>query len=64
MKVLKFGGSSIADSKSISNVIEIVKDNTDELCVVVSAIGNVTDLLLNCLKFAKSQKKMTINHCY
>ncbi|MBJ25941.1 MAG: bifunctional aspartate kinase/homoserine dehydrogenase I [Flavobacteriaceae bacterium] len=57
MKVLKFGGSSIADSKSISNVIEIVKDNTDELCVVVSAIGNVTDLLLNCLKFAKSQKK-------
>jgi len=35
MKVLKFGGSSIADSKSISNVIEIVKDNTDELCVVV-----------------------------
>ena len=57
MKVLKFGGSSIADSKSISNVIEIIKNNTDELCIVVSAIGNVTDLLLNCLKFAKSQKK-------
>ena len=57
MKVLKFGGSSIADSKSISNVIGIIKDNTDKLCVVVSAIGNTTDLLLNCLEFAKSQKK-------
>ena len=57
MKVLKFGGSSIADSKSISNVIEIIKNNTDELCIVVSAIGKVTDLLLDCLKFAKNQEK-------
>ena len=57
MKVLKFGGSSIANSKCISNVIDIIKNNTDELCVIVSAIGNVTDLLLNCLKFAKNQEK-------
>ena len=57
MKVLKFGGSSISSSKSISNVIEIVKNNSDKLCIVVSAIANVTDHLLDCLKLAKTQKK-------
>ena len=57
MKVLKFGGSSISSSKSISNVIEIVKNNSDKLCIVVSAIANVTDHLLDCLELAKTQKK-------
>lgn len=49
MKVIKFGGTSVADSKSISKVISIIKSNKDPLLVVVSALGGVTNLLQNCL---------------
>ena len=55
MRVLKFGGSSIANSRNISNVIKIIKGQNDNICIVVSALGNVTDLLLNCLELAKNQ---------
>jgi aspartokinase/homoserine dehydrogenase 1 len=48
MKVLKFGGSSVASSENINKVINIVKEssNTNKVAVVVSALGGVTDLLL------------------
>jgi len=49
LKVLKFGGTSVADSKSISKVISIIKSNEGSLLVVVSALGGITDLLQNCL---------------
>ncbi|MFK5959072.1 MAG: bifunctional aspartate kinase/homoserine dehydrogenase I [Lutibacter sp.] len=48
MKVLKFGGSSVASSENINKVITIVKEsaNSTNVAVVVSALGGVTDLLL------------------
>jgi len=48
MKVLKFGGSSVATSENINKVISIVKESSykNEVAVVVSALGGVTDLLL------------------
>ncbi len=48
MKVLKFGGSSVATSENINKAIEIVKDSalSTEIIVVVSALGGITDLLL------------------
>ena len=48
MKVLKFGGSSVASSESIHKVIGIVKDRAakSNIAVVVSALGGITDLLL------------------
>jgi aspartokinase/homoserine dehydrogenase 1 len=48
MKVLKFGGSSVASSESINKVIHIVKESSfkNNIAVVVSALGGVTDLLL------------------
>ncbi|MDO9038246.1 MAG: bifunctional aspartate kinase/homoserine dehydrogenase I [Lutibacter sp.] len=48
MKVLKFGGSSVATSENINKALEIVKDSalTTEIIVVVSALGGITDLLL------------------
>ena len=49
MKVLKFGGTSVADSKSISKVISILKKNDDNLIIVVSAFSGVTNLLQDCL---------------
>jgi aspartokinase/homoserine dehydrogenase 1 len=48
MKILKFGGSSVASSQSISQVLEIVKQisKSDKTIVVVSAFGKTTDKLL------------------
>jgi len=48
MKVLKFGGSSVATSENINKVISIVKESfyKNNVAVVVSALGGVTDLLL------------------
>ena len=49
MKVLKFGGTSVADSKSISKVISILKSNDDNLIIIVSAFSGITNLLQKCL---------------
>ncbi len=48
MKVLKFGGSSVANAANIEKVVNIVlaQTNTDKIAVVVSALGGVTDGLL------------------
>ncbi|MFI3277850.1 MAG: bifunctional aspartate kinase/homoserine dehydrogenase I [Rikenellaceae bacterium] len=46
MKVLKFGGTSVGSIESLGNVQKIVNSSTDELVVVVSAFGGVTDLLI------------------
>ncbi len=47
MKVLKFGGSSVANAENIKKVIEIVgrEKDGDQLVVVASALGKVTDQL-------------------
>ena len=52
MKILKFGGSSIANQLCINNIIDIVK-NESKCVVVVSAISGVTNLLNNCMNKAK-----------
>lgn len=49
MKVLKFGGTSVADSKSINNVISILEDNDEPLFIIVSAFGGITNLLQKCI---------------
>ena len=48
MKVLKFGGTSVANSKNIEQVLQIVKDlsQEDQLVVVVSAMGKTTNALI------------------
>lgn len=47
MKVLKFGGTSVANSQNIKLVLDIVSNKAKEekLIVVVSAFSKVTDLL-------------------
>ncbi|CUS06724.1 unnamed protein product [Tuber aestivum] len=47
MKVLKFGGTSVANAQNIKLVLEIINQNSkqDKLVVVVSALSKVTDLL-------------------
>jgi aspartokinase/homoserine dehydrogenase 1 len=48
MKVLKFGGTSVANSQNIKLVLDIVlnKAKQDKIIVVVSAFTKVTDLLV------------------
>ena len=53
MKVLKFGGTSVANSKSISHVIHILqKNDIANNVIVVSALGGITDLLISMLSKA------------
>ncbi len=46
MKVLKFGGTSLGDSRKIKNVVELVSSNNNNCIVVCSAMGGVTDDLV------------------
>lgn len=46
MKVLKFGGSSVASVNSILNVKKIVEAIEEPVIIVVSALGGITDKLL------------------
>ncbi|QLG46641.1 bifunctional aspartate kinase/homoserine dehydrogenase I [Costertonia aggregata] len=56
MKVLKFGGTSVASAKNIRLVKDIVaKSKTERIIVVVSALGGITDLLLNTARLASQQ---------
>lgn len=50
MKVLKFGGSSVANAENISRVIAIVQKalEKEKIIVVVSALGGITDTLIQC----------------
>ena len=46
MKVLKFGGTSVGSVKGLTNVKRIVEAAEEDLIVVVSALGGITDRLL------------------
>ncbi|MEE9362150.1 MAG: bifunctional aspartate kinase/homoserine dehydrogenase I [Cellulophaga sp.] len=52
MKILKFGGTSVANSNTITQVKNIVANNNDTQIIVVSALGGVTDLLLEAANLA------------
>ena len=44
-QVLKFGGTSLADTSRITNVLDVIRSQTKSTVVVVSALAGVTDLL-------------------
>ncbi|MFK7808768.1 MAG: bifunctional aspartate kinase/homoserine dehydrogenase I [Saprospiraceae bacterium] len=57
MKVLKFGGSSVAKPERIQSVIDILNDyykSGEQFTVVFSALGGITDSLINMSKLASS----------
>lgn len=47
MKVLKFGGTSVGTIESLSHVKMIVESCTEPVIIVVSALGGITDQLIN-----------------
>ena len=58
MKVLKFGGSSLADEKRIAKVRDIISQEVqdDRIAVVFSAMQGVTDMLIDSARTAESGK--------
>ncbi|MEL7586503.1 MAG: bifunctional aspartate kinase/homoserine dehydrogenase I [Prolixibacteraceae bacterium] len=52
MKVLKFGGTSVGSAENIRRVKKIVESQDSDLVVVVSALGGITDKILNASKMA------------
>ena len=59
MKVLKFGGSSVANPESLTRVIEIIKKNKEQIIVVFSAFGGITNLLI---KMAEQASQSNSNY--
>ena len=65
VKVLKFGGSSLADADHFRKVAEIVKSDPERRYVVASAPGKrneydekITDLLFKCYQLTKEEKNI------
>lgn len=54
MKVLKFGGTSVGTVESLRHVKRIVEECEEPVIVVVSALGGITDLLINTAHQASS----------
>ena len=59
MKVIKFGGTSVATSKSLKKVFSIIENEKDTSIIVVSALGGITDLLND---FINSKGKSSIDY--
>ncbi|MCO6496154.1 MAG: bifunctional aspartate kinase/homoserine dehydrogenase I [Chitinophagaceae bacterium] len=58
MRVLKFGGSSVANTNNLERVFNIVKDTAqseDKVIIVLSALSKVTDSLIEAAETARAQ---------
>ena len=56
MRVLKFGGTSVADAAAIARVVAIVGERRGARTVVVSALAGVTDALLDTARLAVNDR--------
>ncbi len=61
MKVMKFGGTSVGSKESILSLKRIVEAEDDNVIVVVSALGGITDKLISTSKMALEGDKRYIN---
>jgi aspartokinase/homoserine dehydrogenase 1 len=62
MKVLKFGGTSVASPQAINNLTSIVLDHQPPVIVVVSALAGVTDQLINLANLAAAANPAYLTH--
>ncbi|MCL1836111.1 MAG: aspartate kinase [Treponema sp.] len=63
MIVMKFGGSSVADAQRIRHIIDIVRSQLDQKPVLVlSAMGDTTDHLLEAGNAALERGEVSIGH--
>ena len=66
LKVLKFGGSSLADAQHFKKVAEIIKSDPERRYIVASAPGKrgsgdtkVTDMLYQCYELAVNEEDIS-----
>lgn len=54
MRVVKFGGSSVANAANVNKIVSILKERAknEKLVVVVSALGGITDALIQSVQIA------------
>lgn len=59
MKIIKFGGTSVGEVFSIKQLCYIIKNKNkkNRYLIIVSAIGGITNKLVNCAKFAKKKNE-------
>ena len=62
MKVLKFGGTSVGSVESIKNVKKIVEACDEPVIVVVSALGGITDKLIETARLAGTGNSEYLTH--
>jgi aspartate kinase len=55
MRVYKFGGASVKNAEGFFNVASILKDNPEQLLVVVSAMGKTTNSLERIVTLAQAK---------
>jgi len=55
MKVLKFGGTSVGSADAIILTAEIIVKQSKNVCVVVSAMGGITNMLIDAGKLAQQK---------
>src|SRR5665213_325546 len=60
MRVLKFGGSSVANADNINKIVSILEGRlkNEKIIVVVSALGGITDALLKSVILASGGNEM------
>ena len=60
MRVLKFGGSSVANAENINKIVSTLKERIgkEKLVVVVSALGGITDALINSVAMASKGEEV------
>ncbi len=59
MKVLKFGGTSVGSVENLRKVKEIIDRQKDDVVVVVSAFGGITDKILTMARTAATTRTFT-----
>lgn len=62
-RVYKFGGASVKDADAVKNIARILKsDHTDDLMIVVSAMGKTTNAIEKALsQFREAENELSIN---
>ncbi len=63
VKIVKFGGKSLANGDGLENVIRLIRNkiiNNEKIIVVASARGNTTDLLEDLLEDVRSGNDITL----
>ncbi len=61
MKIFKFGGASVKDADAVKNVFQIIKGESENLAVVISAMGSCTNLLETLIKAYFNKKENAQN---